>query len=78
MKKTNRSPLIPQGAPLACHGGGLLLYSPLISSISLPQQVVFNKVYFKSHDYKWARGSEQALLLTQIWRNSYAVGLQNH
>ena len=77
MKKTNRSPLIPQGAPLACYGG-LLLYSPLISSISLPQQVVFNKVYFKSHDYKWARGSEQTLLLTQIWRNSCAVGLLNH
>ena len=56
---------------------GLLLYSLLISSISLPQKVVFNKVYFKSCDYKWARGSEQALLLTQIWRNSCAVGLQN-
>ena len=76
MKKTHRSPLVPQGAPLACLGG-LLLYSPLISSISLPQQVVFNEVYFKSCDYKWARESEQALLLTQSWRNSCAVGLQN-
>ena len=76
MKKTHRSPLVPQGAPLACLGG-LLLYSPLISSIFLPQQVVFNEVYFKSCDYKWARESEQALLLTQSWRNSCAVGLQN-
>lgn len=66
MKHIHRSPLVLQGAPLACLGG--LLFTPVYFYLPSPADCL-QQLHLKSCDYKWVRGLEQALLLGKVWRN---------